>query len=70
MHGSVTCMTKMDRVLGDNVAKLACDNFKLPQKDQVPAHDILNATIDAAEQAKFKIPKLSEADSSNEVAGQ
>ena len=60
---------KCDRVVGDNIAKYASDNFTVREAKLDPTKDVLNSTIDAVEQAKFKVPKLEAGDVSKDVAG-
>jgi hypothetical protein len=48
---------QMDRVVGDRISKLAAVNIMAPEPPVNDANDILDQTIDAMEQAKFKLPR-------------
>ena len=61
---------KADRVLGDSIAHSAKVNFTAPGLcTSDPCADLLNTTIDAVEQAKFKIPRLEKREMSKDAAG-
>ncbi len=48
----------LDRRVSNHIHALADDNIRVPQYPPVdPNHDIFNVSIDAMEQAKFKLPQ-------------